>query len=561
MATNKQEQAKAIYELWDVILQHRWRFVLPAFLVMALVLLSSLFLPRKYQATAHFERRNAPELIEAIRSGASESYIDPMQSLNKEIAGSHAIAQVIQDLRPRLEKVGYIKSESDFLQLRSKVKQQLLVNREYADNTRIQLKLELILDDPNIAALIVNGLVDRYINTTRSAMVDRAHSSISYFDGLIAEHRTELEKKQQELGEFEQEHALLLPEQPFSIQTQLGETQEELGRLTTDLEGLEIRRRTLRDAIAQEPTTTPSVVRGPNPERVRLTLKMEKLQENIREHITTMRMTEQHPEVMALRDQEKELQAKIDATDEHIVTATENHPNPKRAELELRLTGANAERDALNEQITLRREKIAELTAMSADMLPVRAKHRKLVAGVDTSQKDVDYYQNMRRRAENYLTPETGDRGVQLEFIRRAEALRHPVSPNLVQVILVAGFLGVAAGALSVFLAHRTDESFRNARQLSEATTIPLLGSVSELITRQHRRMRKLRYSVVYPMNAAVMASVLLLFAGVLYLDLERPEVLEQIKDRAKSAVTAQAETEPNETPTIGLAAVEQKPH
>ncbi|MGB0767652.1 MAG: hypothetical protein ACPGYV_08065, partial [Phycisphaeraceae bacterium] len=102
MPTNKQEQAKAIYELWDVILQHRWRFVLPAFAVTAVVLFASLFLPRKYEATAYFERRNAPELIEAIRSGASDSYIDPMQALTKEIAGSHAIAQVINDLEPRL---------------------------------------------------------------------------------------------------------------------------------------------------------------------------------------------------------------------------------------------------------------------------------------------------------------------------------------------------------------------------------------------------------------------------------------------------------------------------
>ena len=103
MATNKQEQAKAIYELWDVILQHRWRFVLPAFaVIMAVVLFVSLFLPRKYEATvAYFERRNAPELIEAIRSGASDSYLEPLQALTNEIAGSNAIAQVIKDLEPK----------------------------------------------------------------------------------------------------------------------------------------------------------------------------------------------------------------------------------------------------------------------------------------------------------------------------------------------------------------------------------------------------------------------------------------------------------------------------
>ena len=553
MATNKQEQAKAIYELWDVILQHRWRFVLPAFAITAAVLLGSLFLPRKYQATAHFERRNAPELIEAIRSGASESYMDPLPSLTKEISGSNAIAQVIEDIKPRLLKVGYISNDVEALQLRTQVKQQLLVSREYADNDKIQLRLELVLDDPHVAALIVNALVDRYINTTRIMMIDRATSSIQYYDGLINENTAELEARQEELGQFEQEYALLLPEQPYSIVTQLGDAQDELSRLTTELEGLEIRRRALREALDQEPATKPSVIHGANPEYDRLAVKMEKLQETIREHVNKLRMTEQHPEVMTLRRQETELQQRLDATQKQIVVSTQDHPNPKRAELELALTSSAAERDSLKEQISLRRQKIDEFSAMSTDILPVRAKHRKLVAAVDTAQKAVDDYQNMRRRAEYYLTPETGDRGVQLDFVRRAETIHTPVSPNLVQVVLVACFLGIAAGALSVFLAHRTDESFRNARQLSDATSIPLLGSVSELITRHHRRMRKLRHRVVYPVNAALMASVLVLFAGVLYLDLQRPDVLNVLKDRAKAMVMSPLEKSLGESKSLGM--------
>lgn len=553
MATNKQEQAKAVYELWEVILQHRWRFVLPAFAVTALVLFGSLFLPRKYEAIAHFERRNAPELIEAIRMGASESYMDPIQSLTKEIAGSHAIATVVQDMAPRLRRVGYITSESELIDLQTHVKNRLLVHREYADSARVQLRLELVLDDPNIAALIVNGLVDQYIENTRDSMVERAHSSIAYYDNLIAEHNNEMDKHQQELGLFEQENAMLLPEQPMGVQSQLMQTQDQLSMLNTELEGLEIRRRSLHEAIQAEPATLPSVVHGQNPELSRLKQKLEAHQEKIREHLHTKLMTEKHPKVVALRAEEAELEAKIQETREHVVTSTQDNPNPKRAELELALTEANSERDAIKEQITLRRQKISELSAMTGEMLPVRSKHRKLLAAVATSQKDVDYYQGMRRRAENYLTPETGDRGVQMEFLHRAAAVRQPVSPNVFQVLLVAGFLGLTAGALSVFLAQRTDESFRNARQVTEATTIPVLGSVSELITRQHRRVRRLRYSIVYPLNATVMASVLVLFAGLLYLDIERPELLNKIKDRAKSMVLTPMEQGTGDPSPVGL--------
>jgi len=537
MATNKQEQAKAIYELWDVLLQHRWRFVLPAFAVTAMVLFVSLFLPRKYEAVAYFERRNAPELIEAIRSGASDSYIDPMAALTKEIAGSHPITQVVNNLEPKLRESGYITNDSELRKLRDSVKQQLIVSREYADQTRMHLRLELVLDNPYVSAMVVNELVDRYMRTTRDALMERANSSIAYFDGLIEKHRKELEIKEKELGLFEQEHAMLLPEQPYSVQAQLGEAQEQLSMLMTDLEGLDIQRRSLREALQNEPKTLPSVVHGKNPELTRLETKLETLQDKIREYTTTMRMTDQHPEVVAMREQEDRLEAKIKSTASNVVTSTEEHPNPKRAELELALTAANAERDALKEQIALRNKKIDEMSAMSADMLPVRAEHRKLLSEVDTSQKDVDYYRNMRRRAENYLTPETGDRGVQMEFVRRAEPISIPVSPNLLQVIIVAGFLGISSGALSVFIAYRSDDSYRNARHIAESTTIPVLGSVSELITRQHQRMRRLRYSILYPVNAVAMACILLVFGAVLYLDLQRPDVLEKLKDQAKDAL------------------------
>lgn len=554
MATNKQEQAKAIYELWDVILQHRWRFVLPAFAVSAVVLFSSLFLPRKYESIAYFERRNAPELIEAIRSGASDSYIDPLQALMKEIAGSNAIAQVITELEPELRERGYIERDSDIRDLHQAVSQQLLVNREYSDTTRMNLRLELVLDDPYISAMIVNELVDRYMRDTREALMERANSSIAYFDQLIDEHRFELESKQKTLGLFEQEHAMLLPEQPFSVQTQLGEANEQLSMLTTELEGLEIQRRSLQEVLRDEPATVPSTVHGKNPDLIRLERKLEDLRDTIRKYTGTMRMTEKHPEVVDLRNQEAELEAKVQSTQSRVVTSTEEHPNPKRAELELALTVANGERDAIKEQISVRRKKIEELSEMSAGMLPVRASYRKLLSEVSASQQDVNYYQDMRRRAENYLTPETGDRGVQMEFIRRAEPVTTPVSPNLMQVIIVAGFLGIASGALSVFISYRSDDSYRNARQVAESTTIPVLGSVSELVTRQHQRMRRLRYSILYPANAVLMAAILVGFGALLYLDLQRPDLLNKLKNQAKAALVINTpEKASDPTPEVGL--------
>lgn len=537
MSERKDQQASAIYELWDIVLQHRWRFVLPAFLVTSLVLGVCLVLPRKYKATANFERRNDPVLTEMTNSGAVSSYMDPTNSMMKEIANGPAIANAVESLRPELMGRGYIQSDGDLVELRQTVMQQLVVLREYADQQRVQVRLELVLDDPQVAAMVVNALVEGYMDKTRGEHADRLGQMAQTFRSHATSHRQRLEDVENELLAFEIEHAELLPEHPHSIQTQLTSAQEELSGLMTDLEGTELRLASLQNAIEQEPATVPSVVHGRNPELERLTTKLRELDEEVTNHLNVLRMRETHPDVVALREQAQEVREQIATLDTDVVTSTQHDPNPKRADLEVRLTTVLADRDMLQEQIALRRRRIDELNGAATQLLPVRSDYRRLEAQVETAHRDIAYWEDRLRGVEMSQTAESGDRGVQLTFIRRAESGHRPVSPNLAQAFLAALFLGGACGSLSVFFAHRTDDSFRNAGQLGDAMTMPLLGSVSELITRSHRRARKTRRYLLYPVYGTAMAGVLVLVGGMLYLDLEEPDTMLRIRQKTSNWV------------------------
>ncbi|MFI4859929.1 MAG: GumC family protein [Phycisphaerales bacterium JB063] len=555
MNKTKEQQANAIYELWDIALQHRWRFVLPAFLMTALVLGACLLLPRKYQASANFERRNDPILTEMTNSGAVSSYMDPTGSLMKEIASGPAIAKVVDALEPKLYERGYLQTQADLVDLRQTVMQQLVVHREYADQQRVQVRLELVLDDPDVAAMVVNALVETYMEKTSAEHAGRLAKMADTFRVQADAHRENLETLENEMLAFEIDHAELLPEHPHSIQSQLGSAQEELTRLLTELEGATLRLAGLREAIDAEPETLPSVMRGRNPELERLSEKLRSIEDEITEHISVMRMRETHPDVVALREQAQQVRDEIAALDTDVVTSTSHEPNPKRAELEVRLTSVLADRDLLSQQIALRRNRIDELNASSTQLLPVRSDYRRLQTAVEAAHRDIAYWEDRLRGVEMSQTAESGQHGVQLTFIRRAESGHRPVSPNLAQALLAALFLGCACGALSVFFAHRTDDSFRNASQLNDAFSLPLLGSVSELITRKHRRTRKTRRYLLYPCYGTAMAAVLLLVGGMLYLDLEQPDTLLKLKIQTRdwvgniipggnSGITGRPETE-----------------
>ncbi|MEM9415255.1 MAG: hypothetical protein AAGA29_07255 [Planctomycetota bacterium] len=555
MNKTKEQQANAIYELWDIALQHRWRFVLPAFLMTALVLGVCLLLPRKYQASANFERRNDPILMEMTNSGAVSSYMDPTGSLMKEIASGPAIANVVDDLEPKLYERGYLQSPVDLVDLRQKVMQQLVVHREYADAQRVQVRLELVLDDPDVAAMVVNGLVESYMEKTRAEHTGRLAKMADTFRVQADAHRENLEALENELLAFEIDHAELLPEHPHSIQSQLTAAQEELSGLLTDIEGADLRLAALQEAIEAEPETLPSVMRGRNPELERLSEKLRSIEDDIAEHVDVLRMRETHPDVVALREQAQEVRDEIAALDVEVITSTSHEPNPKRAELEVRRTTVLADRDLLREQVALRRHRIGELNASSTQLLPVRSEYRQLEAAVQTAHRDIAYWEDRLRGVEMSQTAESGQHGVQLTFIRRAESAHRPVSPNLAQAMLASLFLGGACGALSVFFAHRTDDSFRNASQFNDAMQLPLLGSVSELITHKHRRARKARRYLLYPCYGTAMAGVLILVGGLLYMDLEKPDTLLKLKIQTRdwvgsiipgsnSAITGRPETE-----------------
>jgi hypothetical protein len=105
--------------------------------------------------------------------------------------------------------------------------------------------------------------------------------------------------------------------------------------------------------------------------------------------------------------------------------------------------------------------------------------------------------------------------------------IHKPISPDFLQVMMTATVFGLLLGSVTVFLAHRTSDSFTDGEEAAQAMGMPLFGSVSEIISRRQRRLRQLRNHVLMPLNVAAIAAVLLSLTSLLYLALEKPHVLD----------------------------------
>jgi uncharacterized protein involved in exopolysaccharide biosynthesis len=530
--SKRNPQTEALFEIWVILSRFRWRFIAPAFIVAVLVLAASLMLPRKYKAEAVFERRTDMVLSEIVNHGVGQ-YQDPRQSRNNKIVGEPALDQLLTSLKTN----GNLLEQAKLLphQLISDVKRKTSVTYDIASVELDRIRVSYVGMHPEISRTVVNELVRSYIERTRKHLNKRLSQSAAFFEEETEKSKAAIAKLESKQLTYEIEHADLLPNNPNSVQAILTITQQTLReaeqRLATaqsDVEGL-------TESFKATPKTVPSTVMGRNPQYDRLQTQLRIHQTKHAELTGVFKMKAKHPDIVALLNQINDVQKQLATTNKEIVKETRENANHKYSELELLLTRGKSELASATAQVAQIKERVQALDKQADNLFVVRSEYRKITRKIEDMQSQMGFWDDNLSRVEMALAAETGDRGIQLEFIKECGVLHKPVSPNLTQVLLATGLLGIIAGVISVFYAYRTDESFSDSDTLSETFSLPTFGAVSEIISKRQQSMRKLRRAVIYPFNALAMTAALVILTGLLYMSLERPKMMDSLKENPKS--------------------------
>ncbi len=523
-------QAESLLEVWSLMRQYRWRFLVTAFVVTSTVLAVSLFLPRKYNAQAVFERRTDIVMSEIMDTGAGRFFSDPRQSLAKEIAGQAAVDQILEQLRGDARLMSDLKIGADNLPgLRAALTRKIHVGYDIANKELDQVRISFIDENPRFARWAVNSLVNQYINQARSQINQRLSQSAEFFENEAAVSRARIEELENHKLVFQIEQADLLPDSPNSLQHALSAARNQLAELVQERNAAQVQMRGLEEAIAQTPELAPKTITQRNPELDRLEIEHREAGNQLTLCLNAYGMTERHPDVIALRAKMAALTLRMAETDQEVVAQRELAANPKRDELDLQLTRARSDFDALTARHAAMADHIARMEAQTDQMYGVRSAYLKIDREIAQLQRQLTFWEDNLRRLDMVRAAESGDRGIRLAFVKPCGPLTHPVSPQWMQVLMAAIGLGLVAGAAAVLLAHRTDATFHRGSELAASLDLPLLGSVSEILSVRQQRARRVRRLVIHPLNIAAMAAVVLFMASLLYLNLERPEVFSRL--------------------------------
>lgn len=523
-------QTRAVLDAWDTLWRFRHRFMATAFAVTAVVLLIGLVLPRKYEATAWFERRTDMVIGEIMSSGVRNPSATQMNS-GRQIVTPETVRRAVETVgQAKVARAMDVPETTAVAGLAQLLSPQLIVRHQRDNSESVRVSVALTCYEPEATAEIVNALVVHHIQHAQGMLNEELKHALQFFKSEADRARQRIDGIENKVLEFEIEHGNLLPDSPHSIQSKLADSMARLEDVAQQRDAAMVKVQALQESLDNTPQTMPSTVTARNPLRQQLEDKLREVRNELATCLTVNKMKPKHPDVVALKQQIESIRQEIDQTQEQVVTETQMRVNPKRSELELRLTEARSYLTSLRQQHEKLKRQVRSLNSEFASLFPVRSEYRKLTRAAEQAQRQLAFWEDNYRRVELAMTAEGEDRGQQMQFTVPASPVYRPVSPKLAQLLLAAGMLGLMAGGLSVVLASRSDTSFSRGHDVAKAFNLPLLGTVSELTSRQQLRLQRFRNVVIYPMQVAAMLLILATLVGLLYMDLSQPHVTEKFR-------------------------------
>jgi len=340
--------------------------------------------------------------------------------------------------------------------------------------------------DPTRATKVVQSLTTIFVESSLGDKQKDGDSARKFIDEQIKVYEKKLSDAEARLKEFKLHN--------MDMQFDVTEGAGRFNELTTQLSQARLQLReaeNARDAIKRQILGSDAAASGGDLSVPELDARIDALKRNLDKLLQTY--TEQHPDVVGARRMIKELeeQRRVEVAERRKVGAS----NPSA------LLGSDSVSLAMRTQLSSAEAQVASLRARVAEYEArlARAKEgMRLMPEVEAeyAQLNRDYainkknYENLVERRESaVMSSDMESLGgiASFRLIDPPRASSSPVAPNRMLLLPLALVGSLLAGALVCLLASKIRPTFSDARTLREFTGLPLLGTVSLLVSDEMR--------------------------------------------------------------------------
>lgn len=464
----------AVHSVWN----RRWLAVAVAWGVCLLGWLVVAMIPNKYESKAQIQvrtqtmlsdqvgfnpqdqRRNIQQLAQTLTSSANLAKVVRGTDLGATIATDQELAGKVEGLRANIE----VKAEQDdFFAISAK-----LPNGKLARD--VVQKLIDVAEEDNIAG-------DRKATS----------QTLRFLDAQIEGRQKELAEAEAKRVAYETQNLGLLPG-VGSVSQRMEASRAELSQIDSQL----IQARSALAALNGQLAGTPATLNTPSAGGAPSALAQ------AQGELASMRargFTDSHPDVVTTKNQIANLRSQGGGSAGGGGYRT---PNPAysslqsmRAEREAAVSALQARKNSLQSDMT---QLVAKQTAEPG----VAAEYQRINRDYEVLKVQYDKLVTERDQIRLRGQAESQTDAVQFRVVKEPSLSNVPAAPNRPLLLLGVLIVGIGAGVGTAFALGHLRTSFPTAAKLERASGLPVIGSISQMLTGEEREQRKHKMNLFF---------------------------------------------------------------
>jgi polysaccharide biosynthesis transport protein len=450
-------------------LQRRMRPMIAIFLgFIALVLVFSLLVPKSYTTDIKLIAGNASSMPSSADSSAN-SQLPVLNALL--VASGVQSAETYVEL---FQETPVAQQVSRQLGLRMSPNQLLShVNVKPVTNTSI-VDVAVTWSNPKTAALIANTFGQIIVDRQRQLVSSQAQQAIDFLKTQLPSAEKTMHDAQMKLADFQASHHITdINAQTQSYISTLATLDGNIGKTRADQQQAKAQLASTQGALAHtSPTITGGTTVSTNPVLQQLQTQLSQI--DVQLQTAEKQYTDQHPTVIALKQQEAQLRNEIAKQQSTVVSNTNTVPNPLYQQL-------LQQQAAYQSQIAADEAQLGALTKQRQQMDPTLQKlpaQAAILADLQrNSQSAQDVYTALQQKYNNAnIARDTALSDVTVT--QPASASTAKVSPNLTLNLMLGIVLGITLAIVGAFVIDYLDGSIKDEREVEEELALPMLSQI-----------------------------------------------------------------------------------
>ena len=483
----------ALHSVWNrrwLALAVAWGICLVGWLVVALI-------PNSYESKARISvemqsilsdkvgvdsrerKKNMERVQETLASTINLEKVVRATALNQSVASDRELAGKVEMLRKSIQ----IKSEKDNLFE--------IIATSSASNFSDAENAVLARD-------IVQKMIDIFVEENLSGDRDETSQTIKFLDAQLAQREKELQEAEQKRVQFETENLGLLPG-IGSISQRMEAARAELGQIDSQLSQASASLAALNGQLSGTPSSIATPGAGGGGAGAQLAQAQSTLAS-----ARARGWTDSHPDVISMKSEIAAL--RIQAAKEPAGGGGYRTPNPAYSSLQ----SMRAERQASVAALQARKN------ALQADMAQLSSK-QTLEPGIAAEMSRINRDHDVLKEQYNKLLTdreqiklrgqvESETDSLKFRVIDPPSSPRSPAAPNRPLLLALVLFVGIGGGVGTAFAMGHLQTSYPTAAKLEKASGLPVIGSVSQVLTNAQRTMRGRKLRMFYGTSGALFA-------------------------------------------------------